>query len=153
MSHISRTMLYLGADHGGFELKEAVAEYLRYINTPFEDLSSKTMVPDDDYPEIAHAVAKKVAEDPEKSRGILFCGSGIGVCIAANRHPQIRAGIGYNLTAAEAMRKDDDANILCIAGRVLQPDFAKSIVKKFLATKFSGDERYIRRIAEIETYD
>ena len=72
-------MLYLGADHAGFELKEAVAEYLRYINTPFEDLSSKTMVPDDDYPEIAHAVAKKVAEDPEKSRGILFCGSGIGV--------------------------------------------------------------------------
>lgn len=143
-------MLYIGADHAGFELKEAVSEYLRYINTPFEDLGPKTMVPDDDYPEVAHAVAEKVAADPTASRGILFCGTGIGVCIAANKHPGVRAGLGYNLGAAESMRAHNDANVLCIAGRVLQPDFAKAIVKKFLSTKFSGDERHLRRIKDLE---
>lgn len=143
-------MIYIGADHAGFELKEAVSEYLRYINTPFEDLGPKTMIPDDDYPAVAHAVAEKVEADPTGSRGILFCGSGIGVCIAANKHPGVRAGLGYNLGAAESMRAHNDANVLCIAGRVLQPDFAKAIVKKFLATKFSGDERHLRRIKELE---
>ncbi len=147
-------MIYLGADHAGFELKEAVAEYLRYINTPFEDLGPKTMVPDDDYFPVTHAVAEKVAADPTRSsRGILFCGSGIGVCMAANKHRGIRAGIGYNLQATEAMRTDSDANILCIAGRVLQPDFAKAIVKKFLATKFSDAERYARRIKQLTDFE
>ena len=144
-------MLYLGADHAGFELKEAVGEYLRYINTPFEDLSSKTMVPGDDYPTVAHAVAEKVAADASvASRGILFCGTGIGMCVTANKHAGVRAGLGYNLSAAETMRTHNDANVLCLAGRVLQPDFAKAIVKKFLATKFSGEERHARRIAAIE---
>ncbi|MCX6780592.1 MAG: RpiB/LacA/LacB family sugar-phosphate isomerase, partial [Candidatus Magasanikbacteria bacterium] len=61
----------------------------------------------------------------------------------------VRAGIGYNLQAAETMRTDDDANVLCLAGRILQPDFAKAIVKKFLNTKFSGEARHVRRIAEV----
>jgi ribose 5-phosphate isomerase B len=139
-------MIYLGADHAGFELKEAVAEYLRYINTPFEDLGPKTMVPDDDYPIVAQSVAEKVSADPTSARGILFCGTGIGVCIVANKFDHVRAGIGYSLSVAESMRAHNDANVLCLAGRVLQPDFAKSIVKKFLATKFSGDPRHIRRL-------
>lgn len=143
------SMIYIGADHAGFELKEAVVEYLRYINTPFEDLGPKTMVPDDDYPAVANAVAEKIAADPEQSRGILFCGNGVGVCVVANKHKGVRAGIGYNLQAAETMRTDDDANVLCIAGRILQPDFAKAIVKKFLATKFSGDARHVRRLKQV----
>ncbi len=155
MVHILRPMIYIGADHAGFELKEAVSEYLRYINTPFEDVGPKTMVPGDDYFFVAHEVAQKISTESE-SRGILFCGNGVGVCIVANKHKNVRAGIGYNLQAAETMRTDDDANIICLAGRVLQPDFAKAIVKKFLATKFSGEERHVRRLKELsdlEKYD
>ncbi|MCX6780747.1 MAG: RpiB/LacA/LacB family sugar-phosphate isomerase [Candidatus Magasanikbacteria bacterium] len=142
-------MIYIGADHAGFELKEAVVEYLRYVNIPFEDLGPKTMIPDDDYPKVAHAVAEKVEADPKTDRGLLFCGNGVGVCVVANKHKGVRAGIGYNLQAAETMRTDDDANVLCLAGRILQPDFAKAIVKKFLNTKFSGEARHVRRIAEV----
>lgn len=146
--YFTRFMIYIGADHAGFELKESVTEYLRYINIPFEDLGPKTMVPDDDYPDVAAAVAAKIAADPE-SRGILFCGNGVGVCVVANKHKGVRAGIGYNLQAAETMREDDDANVLCLAGRVLQPDFAKAIVKKFLMTKFSKEERHERRLKQV----
>lgn len=146
-------MIYIGADHAGFELKEAVTEYLRYLNIPFEDLGPKTMIPDDDYPEIAHTISEAVAKNPEEHRGILFCGNAVGVCIVANKHATIRAGIGYNLQAAETMRTDDDANILCLAGRILQPDFAKAITRKFLETTFSEDERHIRRIAQISQFE
>ncbi len=146
-------MLYLGADHAGFELKEAIKEFLRLQTIEFEDLGPKTMVPDDDYPAVAHAVTAAVAADPEKSRGILFCANGIGVCIAANKHANIRAGIGYNLKAAETMRTDDNANILCLAGMVLQPDFARAIARKFLDTKFSGDARHVRRLAQIAKFE
>lgn len=147
-------MIYLAADHAGFELKEAVKDFLRLEQIPFEDLGPKTLEPEDDYPTIAHSVSEKVAADTTNaSRGLLFCGSGIGVCVVANKHKNIRAGIGYNLAAAEMMRKDEDANILCLAGRVLQPDFAKAIVRKFLNTKFSGEERHIRRLKEITTYE
>lgn len=142
-------MIYIGADHAGFEIKETITEFFRLQNIPFEDLGPKTMVPDDDYPEVAHKVAQHVAKDLEGSLGILFCGNGVGVCIAANKHKGIRAGIGYNLQAAETMRADDNANILCIAGRILQPDFARAIVRKFLDSRFSGDARHIRRIEQV----
>lgn len=147
-------MLYIAADHAGFELKETVKDFLRLEQIPFEDIGPKTLEPDDDYSTIARPVADKVADDATgDSRGILFCGSGIGVCIVANKHKNIRAGTGYNLAAAEMMRADEDANILCLAGRVLQPNFAKAIVRKFLETKFSGEERHVRRIKELTDYD
>lgn len=141
-------MIYIASDHAGFELKEAVKNFLSDESKEFEDLGPKTMVPDDDYPELAVKVARAVAADPE-NRGLLFCGNGVGVCVAANKIKNIRAGIGYNLVAAETMRTEDDANIMCLAGRVLQPDFAKAIARKFLETKFSGEERHLRRIQQI----
>lgn len=141
-------MIYIASDHAGFELKEAVKNFLSDESKEFADLGPKTMVPDDDYPELAVKVARAVAADP-KNRGLLFCGNGVGVCVTANKIKNIRAGIGYNLVAAETMRTEDDANIMCLAGRVLQPDFAKAITRKFLETKFSGEERHLRRIQQI----
>ncbi len=138
-------MLYLGADHAGFELKEAIKEFLKLQEIPFEDLSAGPMVPGDDYPVVTEKLSRKVLADPA-NRGVLLCANGVGVCMAANKHPGIRAGIGYNLLAAETMRTDDNANVLCLAGSVLQPDFARAIVRKFLDTEFSNDERHIRRL-------
>lgn len=142
-------MLYIAADHAGFELKEVIKEFLRTDNIDFEDVGPKTMEPDDDYPPLAEAVAKKVIADKKNGRGIVVCGTANGVCITANKITGVRAGIGYNLAAAEAMRRHNDANILCLAGRVLQPDFAKAIVRKFLGTKFSEEVRHVRRVAQI----
>ena len=138
-------MLYIGSDHDGFEMKEMLKEFLKLEEVPFEDLSGPTMVPGDDYPIIVGKLCKKVLAAPENF-GILICDNGIGMCMAANKHAGIRAGIGYNLKAAETMRTDDDINVLCLAGGVLQPDFAKAIVRKFLETKFSGEERHVRRL-------
>ncbi len=143
-------MLYLAADHAGFELKEIIKEFLRAENVDFEDLGPKTMEPDDDYPLLAEAMAKKITADKKNvARGLLFCGTANGVCMAANKIAGIRAGIGYNLAAAETLRTHNNANVLCLAGRVLQPDFARAIVRKFLDTSFSGEERHTRRIAQI----
>lgn len=142
-------MLYIAADHAGFELKELIKEFLRIENIDFEDVGPKTMEPDDDYPPLAAMVAKKIMTGKNNGRGIVICGTANGVCITANKIAGIRAGIGYNLAAAEAMRAHNDANILCLAGRVLQPNFAKAIVLKFLGTKFSGEKRHARRIAQI----
>lgn len=147
-------MLYLAADHAGFELKETIKEFLRAENIQFEDLGPATMAPDDDYPPLAQMVAKKVAADKKhETHGLLLCGTANGVCMAANKIHGVRAGIGYNLAAAEALRSHNDANILCLAGRVLQPDFAKAIVRKFLETPFSGDERHARRISQIASLE
>ncbi len=143
-------MIYIGADHAGFELKETLKDFFRLQTIEFEDVGQKTMEPGDDFPIITHKLVEKVLSGGEKSLGILLCGTGTGVCIAANKHKGIRAGIGYNLAAAETMRSEDDANILCLAGRVLQPDFARAIVRKFLDTKFSGEERRVRRLKQIE---
>lgn len=141
-------MIYLGADHAGFELKEEIKKYIVELGYKIEDLGAFKLDKDDDFPRYAEAAAKKVAEEGE--RGILFCGNAVGVCIVANKIPKIRAAIGYSEYAAETSRTDDDANILCLAGRVLKLDEAKDIVYKWLTTDFSGKERYLRRLQQID---
>lgn len=142
-------MLYLASDHAGFELKEALKTALEKDDVKFTDLGPKTFVQEDDYVDFAIPLTEKILSAPEENLGILICGNGMGVCIAANKISGIRAGIGYNLFAAETMRKDDDANVLCLAGRVLQPEFAAAIMRKFINTKFSAAERHVRRLAKV----
>lgn len=142
-------MLYLASDHAGFELKEALKTALEKDDVKFTDLGPKTFVQEDDFVDFVIPLTEKVLAAPEENLGILICGNGVGVCIAANKITGIRAGIGYNLFAAETMRKDDDANVLCLAGRVLQPEFAAAIMRKFINTKFSAAERHVRRLAKV----
>ncbi|MDO8435168.1 MAG: RpiB/LacA/LacB family sugar-phosphate isomerase [bacterium] len=141
-------MIYLGSDHAGFDLKEEIKKYLVDLKYEVDDCGAHTMNANDDYPEYAHAVAEKVVS--EGGRGILFCGSGVGVCVVANKVPGVRAAIGYSTYAAETSRTDDDTNVLCLAGRVLKPDEAKDIVRTWLTTDFSGAERYVRRLQQIQ---
>lgn len=142
-------IVYLGADHAGFAMKNAVADSLRVLGYDVEDLGAHSLVPDDDYPEYAGRVADAVKKH-SGSFGVLLCGSAEGMCMAANKFPSIRAGIGFSKEAARLMRTDDDANIVCIPTRISVDDDPMDIVKMFLETPFSGETRHVRRIAEIE---
>lgn len=141
--------VYLGADHAGFARKASVFEHLRRLDYVVEDLGAHTEDPGDDYPEYAARVAQAVREHPG-SLGVLSCGNAEGICIAANKFQGIRAGVGYSKDSAKTMRNDDDANIICIPGRLDIKDDPLEVVETFLATPFSGAERHKRRIAAVD---
>lgn len=141
-------MIAIGSDHGGFELKQEISAHLEKRGLSFKDFG--TFSQDScDYPVFAKAVAKAVASG-ECERGILICGTGIGVSITANKIRGIRAALCGDCFSAEATRLHNDANILTLGARVVGPGLALKIVDTFLDTPFSGDERHIRRISMIE---
>lgn len=141
--------IYIGADHAGWEVKEAVETWLAHEGYNVVDMGNENLVEGDDYPEFSHAVAKRVTADPG-SLGIVACANAQGVCIVANKVKGVRAATGFNEYAAESSRADDDANVLCIPGRVMDADEAKRIVGKWLATEFSGAKRHERRLKQVE---
>lgn len=141
-------MLALGSDQGGFALKQEIIKYLEEKKIPYKDFGSydEESV---DYPIYGKAVAKSVASG-ECEKGILICGTGIGISITANKVKGIRAALCTDCFMAEATRLHNDANILAMGGRVVGPGLAVKIVDTFLNTPFSGEERHQRRISMIE---
>lgn len=144
----SNEHLYLGADHAGFPLKEVIKDHLDEKGINYTDLGtfSEDSV---DYPDIAREVAEKVYEN--KCMGILFCGSGVGMSMMANRRHGVRAALVTNETTAELSRRHNNANILSLGARLTEEDEAKKIVDTFLSTKFEGG-RHARRVGKIEQY-
>ena len=141
-------MIYLGADHRGFRLKEEIKKHLRNLGQAFEDLGNKKFDPKDDYPDFAKRVAKAVSRSP-KNKGILVCGSGLGMSIAANRFKKARAALCLNEKMAEMSRKHNNANILCLAADILPLAKAKKIIKIWLEAEFSKEKKHQRRIRKI----
>lgn len=140
-------MIIIGSDHAGYRLKESIKKYLVESGEVFEDLG--TYSEDScDYPIFAERVAKSIA-DGEGVKGILICGSGIGVSIAANKVKGVRAALCMNSELAEMSRRHNDANILCLAARYTDLREAKNMVKIFLNTGFEGG-RHQRRVKEIK---
>lgn len=144
--------IFLGADHRGFELKEKLKNYLLELGHEIEDVGAFEYNKDDDYPDFAKRVAQKVIENSQ-SRGILICGSGVGVAITANKIKGIRAGTATNSKQIKDSVSDEDTNVLAISSDYTSEEEAKEIVKYFVETKFSGDERHIRRINKIKTIE
>ena len=140
-------MIALGSDHAGYELKQAIKKHLEERNIEYKDYGtySEESV---DYAVYAEKTARGVV-DGECTLGILCCGPGVGISIAANKVRGIRACCCSDKFSAEMTRLHNDANMLCIGGRVLEVDKALEIVDIFLDTEFSNDERHIRRIAQI----
>ena len=141
-------MIALGCDHGGFELKQEVIQYLKANQIEYKDYGCYDTA-SVDYPVYARKVAKAIL-DGEAEKGILICGTGIGISMAANRIKGIRAALCSDCFSAQATREHNDANILCMGGRVVGAGLAIKIVDTFLHTEFSNDERHIRRIDLIE---
>lgn len=146
-------MLYIGTDHGGFKLKEALKVYLKELNFELEDLGALELNLDDDYPDFAVAVAKKVSENTEENRGILICRSGVGADVVANKVKGIRSALCFDAAQAKASRNDDNANVLSLASDFTAEDKAKEIVKIWLETPYAKLERYERRLNKIKNIE
>jgi len=143
--------LIIGSDHRGFNLKEKIKEWLISQNYQIEDISNKTINPDDNYPDFAIKLGEKVVQNNIK--GILFCANGVGVNIAVNKVKGVRASICFNEKQTRTGRNDDDLNVLCIASDFLSFEECQQIINAFLTTVFSPEERYIRRINIIKQYE
>lgn len=141
-------MIAIGSDHAGFQLKEEIKQHLVKQGVEVEDMGcfSTASV---DYPTYAKAVAKAVA-DKEAEKGIIVCGTGIGVNMTANKIKGVRAALCHDCFSAEATRLHNDANVLTMGARVIGGGLALKIVDTFLNTPFSGEERHARRIRMIE---
>lgn len=143
--------IYLGADHRGYQLKADLTSWLREQGHQVEDLGNTEYDPDDDFPDFAFPVAEKVAAQPE-SRGIVICGSGVGVSVAANKVAGIRSVLALTPQVARLARRDDDINVLALASDLTDVDQAKEVVTAFLSTAFDDTPRRRRRLEKIEGY-
>ena len=141
-------MIAIGCDHGGYELKQEVITYLKEHNLGYQDFGCDSTEAVD-FPMYAKRVAIAV-QSGDCEKGILICGTGIGISITANKFQGIRAALCSDCFSAEATRLHNNANILAMGGRVVGPGLAIKIVDTFLNTPFSGDERHVRRIARME---
>ena len=142
--------IFLGADHNGFELKTQLREHLTHNGYQIEDLGADTLEPLDDYPQYAYAVASQVLGGDDDDLGILICASGQGMAIAANRVNGIRAALAWSEETAVHARRDDNANVLVLAPRYVDPAGCIEIVDVWLKTKFSHNPKYQRRLDQIE---
>lgn len=137
-----------GADHAGYAVKQAVVRHLRAQGHEVVDVGTDDGETSVDYPDFAHLVAEAVASGGAE-RGVLVCGTGIGMCMAANRHAGVRAADCTTPHLAEMSRRHNDANVLCLAGRLLSEDEAWAIAEVWMATPFDGG-RHERRVARID---
>lgn len=138
----------IGADHGGFSLKNMIASFLRDRGHDVLDLGAFGPEPSD-YPDFARAVAEAVLGG-KAARGILVCGSGVGASVAANKFPGIRAAVCHDTFSARQGVEDDDMNVLCIGERVIGAGLAKELALSFLSAEFSGAERHARRLEKVK---
>lgn len=145
------SLVYVGADHRGFELKKEVVEFLRELEYEVNDLGANNYNEDDDYSDVAIKLAEKVVTN--KAKGILICASGVGVCIAANKVNGARAALCTSEKQARLAREDDNANILCLSAELIDKETNFEIIRTFMSTVFASEERFIERINKIEKYE
>lgn len=141
--------VFLASDHAGYALKTELVQYLKERGIPLEDLGTYSQEAVD-YPDFAHRLAEQIRPGPDPIMGILVCATGIGMSIAANKHPGVRAALCHDAYTAEMARRHNDANILCLGGRTTGPAVARQIVDIFLATPFDGG-RHGQRVAKLES--
>ncbi len=136
------------ADHGGYELKEVIKNFLSNKGFEIHDFGAKSLDNSDDYPDFVAPLAKAVAQD-EVDRGIAICGSGVGACIAANKIKGTRAALITDHFSAHQGVEDDDMNLICLGGRITGQSSAVEITDAFINARFSGAERHNRRLQKV----
>lgn len=143
--------VYIGADHNGYELKEMLKQHLTNEGYEVIDRGDKQLEPSDDFPLFAAQVATAVlGSDDVDAKGILICGSGQGMVMAANRYKGIRASLAWNMSEARASRNDDDSNVLCLPSHEIDERTARGITSTWLKTPFAGAARFSRRIKQLD---
>lgn len=152
MQNNQKIEVFLGSDHAGFALKEKIRKYLEKQKIPYHDLGSNKIVKSDDYPDYAFKVSKEVAKN-QNNRGILICGTGAGMAIAANKVKGIRAVAAYDSYSAKMSRQHNNTNILGLRGRNFPYKKIEKIVSIWLSTPFSKEKRHKRRLKKIQNYE
>jgi ribose 5-phosphate isomerase B len=142
----------LGADHGGFRMKELLATFLASKGYEVQDLGAHEEMPADDYPDYARAVAQSIRTGDVR-KGIIICGSGVGAAVAACKFPGVRAAVCHDTYSAHQGVEHDDMNVLCLGERVIGDELAKEIVIAFLVAAFSGEDRHVRRLDKVRTIE
>jgi len=139
--------IVLGSDHAGFEMKQELAAFVRSLGHEVLDVGTNGTAPVD-YPDFAEAVGMAIRSG-QADRGILICGSGVGASVAANKIPGIRAGLSHDSYSAHQGVEHDDMNVLVLGSRIIAGELAHDLVRIYLAAKFSGEERHVRRLSKI----
>lgn len=143
--------IYIGSDHNGFQMKQQVADFLRRSGHEVEDDGDDKLDPQDDFPQFAgRTVHALLGSDDHEARAVLICGSGQGMCIAANRFKGIRACLCLDAAEARVARNDDDCNVLCLPARLMNAEQVEPVISAWLRTPFAGAERFKRRIKELD---
>jgi ribose 5-phosphate isomerase B len=150
---LAKRMIYIGADHGGFALKEHLKKFLAGHGIAVKDVGAKALKADDDYPDYAKLVSVKVSAQPHQDVGILICRSGQGVCIAANKFKNVRAALVWNVKEAQMSRTDDMTNVLCLPSDYISEKLAEKIVQAWLSTEYSTEKRHERRVRKISALE
>jgi ribose 5-phosphate isomerase B len=145
-------LIAIGADHAGFTMKEEVSAMLRGLGHDVVDVGAHHADPSDDYPDFAEAVGKAIIEG-RAERGVLICGSGVGVSVAANKMPGIRAAVCHDAYSAHQGVEHDNMNVLVLGSRIIGPELARELVRTYLAAQFSGEERHRRRLAKVDAIE
>jgi ribose 5-phosphate isomerase B len=143
-------LIYIGADHRGFDLKQILKSYIGTVGYEVVDMGADALDENDDYPQYAIKVAKEVSRDPSLGKGILICGSGVGVDVTANKFRNVRCSLCFSVDHAMVSRNDDDVNVLSIPADFVDEDEAKRIVAVWLQTRYDPAEKHARRIKQIE---
>jgi ribose 5-phosphate isomerase B len=142
--------IFIGADHRGFNLKTVLREHLNHTGHTVEDVGAKTLNEEDDYPRYAYAMAAKILGADDNDCGILICGSGQGMSMAANRVNGVRAALAWSEDSARSARADDNANVLVLPASFITEEEAIAAVDAYLASEFKDDPKYQRRLDELE---
>jgi ribose 5-phosphate isomerase B len=139
----------IGADHAGYEMKQQLIEFVQKLGNTVHDVGTFEPGKPDDYPDYAVLVAKDLRSG-KADRGILVCGSGVGVSVAANKFKGIRAGLCHDHYSAHQGVEHDDMNVLVLGARIIGPMMAQDVTEAFLNAKFSGEERHVRRLNKVK---
>lgn len=143
--------VYIGSDHNGYYSRQAIRDYLVRAGYDVHDEGDEKLDPQDDFPLFAQKVVNQMkASDDEQPVGVLICGSGQGMCMAANRFKGIRAALGYDRESVRAARTDDDANVLCLPSTDMDAGTVNVLVETFLNTPFAAAPRFKRRLAQLD---
>lgn len=142
----------IACDHGGFPLKDEIAELVRSLGHEVADLGAHQFDPHDDYPDFARYVGQAI-QHRQAQRGILICGSGVGSCVAANKLKGVRAGLCHDTYSAAQCVEHDDVNVLCLGGRVVGAALARELVRAFVSAEFSAEERHARRLEKVQAIE
>ena len=139
----------VAADHAGYPLKQIVVEDLKSSGHDVADLGTHDPAQPDDYPDFAETVCEAV-RGGKAERGLIICGSGVGVTVTANKFPGIRAGLCHDHYSAHQGVEHDDMNVLCLGARIVGQELAREIVRSFVSARFTGEERHARRLAKLQ---